>query len=139
MAKKASEAMGVTFEGNVTFQGPMFDIHDNEHVYVGKPEGMPNAGNAESNDRTVCRNEERFHFVHPEIEDEEAWRIHDAMKRAVANQRIQEICTYLNELREKNKVMLPPIPSIMYNELVRLGMPTGDGYTEKHFRNNYMK
>jgi hypothetical protein len=29
------------------------------------------------------RNEERFHFVHPEIEDEEAWHIHDSMKRLV--------------------------------------------------------
>ena len=27
--------MGVTFTGNVTFQGPMFDIHDNEHVHIG--------------------------------------------------------------------------------------------------------
>ena len=34
MEKKASEAMGVTFNGNVTFQGPMFDIHDNQHVHV---------------------------------------------------------------------------------------------------------
>lgn len=34
MEKKASEVMGVTFNGNVTFQGPMFDIHDNQHVHV---------------------------------------------------------------------------------------------------------
>ena len=27
------------------------------------------------------RDEERFHFVHPEIEDDEAWRIHYAVKR----------------------------------------------------------
>ena len=29
--------------------------------------------------------EERFHFIHVEIEDEEAWRIHQAIKRLVAN------------------------------------------------------
>lgn len=35
MNKKASEMMGVTFTGSVTFNGPMFDIHDNENVYIG--------------------------------------------------------------------------------------------------------
>ena len=34
MDKKSSEMMGVTFNGNVTFSGPMFDIHDNQHVHV---------------------------------------------------------------------------------------------------------
>lgn len=28
------KGMGVTFKGNVTFQGPMFDIHDNEKVVI---------------------------------------------------------------------------------------------------------
>ena len=83
--------------------------------------------------------EERFHFIHPEIEDDEAWRIHDAVKRLVANQRIPEICAYLKEQKKKGMLMLPSIPSVMYNELVRLGMPQGEGFTEKHFRNSYMK
>ena len=85
------------------------------------------------------RNEERFHFVHPEVEDDEAWRIHDAVKRLVAHQRVPEICAYLNELKQKGKVMLPSISAIMYNELVRLGMPTGEGFSEKHFSNSYTK
>ena len=85
------------------------------------------------------RNEERFHFVHPEIEDEEAWRIHQAIKRLVAYQKIPEICAYLKELKQKGKVLLPSVSSVMYNELVRLGMPTGNGYSEKHFTNSYMK
>ena len=85
------------------------------------------------------RNEERFHFVHPEVEDDEAWRIHDAMKRLVAHQRVPEICAYLKELKQKGKVMLPSISAIMYNELVRLGMPTGEGFSEKHFSNSYTK
>ena len=29
-----TEMMGVTFNGSVTFNGPMFDIHDNEHVTI---------------------------------------------------------------------------------------------------------
>ncbi len=85
------------------------------------------------------RNEERFHFVHPEIEDEEAWRIHQAIKRLVAYQKIPEICAYLKELKQKGKVLLPSVSTVMYNELVRLGMPTGNGYSEKHFTNSYMK
>ena len=83
--------------------------------------------------------EERFHYIHPEIEDDEAWRIHQAVKRLVANHKVPEICAYLKELKQKGKVMLPSNSSIMYNELVRLGMPTGEGYSEKHFTNSYMK
>lgn len=85
------------------------------------------------------RNEERFHFVHPELDDEEAWHIHDTMKRLVAYQKVPEICAYLKELKQKGKVMLPSVSAVMYKELVRLGMPTGDGYSEKHFSNSYTK
>ena len=84
-------------------------------------------------------NEERFHFVHPEIDDEEAWRIHQAIKRLVAYQKIPEICAYMKELKQKGKVLLPSVSAVMYKELVRLGMPTGDGYSEKHFSNSYTK
>ena len=34
MDKKMSDALSVTFNGNVTFQGPMFDIHDNKKVVI---------------------------------------------------------------------------------------------------------
>lgn len=69
----------------------------------------------------------------------EAWRIHDAVKRLVAYQRVPEICAYLKELKQKGKVLLPSVSAVMYKELVRLGMPTGDGYSEKHFSNSYTK
>ncbi len=90
-------------------------------------------------DNPLERNEERFHFVHPEIDDEEAWRIHQAIKRLVAYQKIPEICAYLKELKQRGKVLLPSVSAVMYKELVRLGMPTGDGYSEKHFSNSYTK
>ena len=54
------------------------------------------------------RDEELFHFVHPELGDEEAWRIHDAVKRVVKLQGIQMICQYLSQLRQENKVRCPP-------------------------------
>lgn len=83
--------------------------------------------------------EERFCFTHPELDDEEAWRIHEAVKRLVAHQKIPEICNYLRELKQKGKVMLPSNAMSMYNELARLGMPRGEGFSDKHFKNNYMK
>ena len=89
--------------------------------------------------RSKKEEEELFHFVHPEIEDEEAWQIHNSIKRLVTCQRVPEICAYLKELKQKRKVMLPSVSAVMYNELVRLGMPTGEGYSEKHFSNSYTK
>lgn len=83
--------------------------------------------------------EELFHFIHPEVEHEEAVRIHQAIKRAVAYLKAPEICAYLKELKQKGKVMLPPSPSIMYNELVRMGMPTDKGFSEKYFSSCYIK
>ena len=48
--RKANEMTGVTFNGSVTFNGPMFDIHDNEHVHI---YGMPTDGKTEGGGRKV--------------------------------------------------------------------------------------
>jgi hypothetical protein len=47
MGNKTTEMMGVTFSGPVTFNGPMFDIHDNEHVHMhvsGQPQQAADEG-----------------------------------------------------------------------------------------------
>lgn len=85
------------------------------------------------------RDKELFHFVHPELNDEEAWRVHDAVKRVVKLQGLQMICQYLSQLRGENKVLLPPNPSAAYTELVRMGMPNGEGFSEITFRKYYNK
>lgn len=85
------------------------------------------------------RDKELFHFVHPELNDEEAWRVHDAVKRVVKLQELQMICQYLSQLRGENKVLLPPNPSAAYTELVRMGMPNGEGFNETTFRKYYNK
>ena len=140
MEKNNSNIPDITFSGDITVNGPMFDIHDNEHVYIGRPDKrVTKINDSGVKKENVERNEERFHFVHPEIEDEEAWRIHQSIRRLVAYQKIPEICAYLKELKQKGKVLLPSVAAVMYNELVRLGMPTGDGYSEKHFSNSYTK
>lgn len=41
MNKKLIDELGITFSGSVTFNGPMFDIHDNQHVHIGMQ--MPEA------------------------------------------------------------------------------------------------
>lgn len=94
-----------------------------------------NVENVSSNDSD--RNEELFHFVHPDISDAEAWKVHDAVKRLVARQGIQEICQYMLQLRKENKVLLPPSPSSAYIELVRMGMSDGEGFSESTFRKYY--
>ena len=140
MEKNNSNIPDITFSGDITVNGPMFDIHDNEHVYIGRPDKrVTKINDSGVKKENVERNEERFHFVHPEIEDEEAWRIHQSIKRLVAYQKIPEICAYLKELKQKGKVLLPSVAAVMYNQLVRMGMPTGDGYSEKHFSNSYTK
>lgn len=83
--------------------------------------------------------EELFHFVHPELDEAEAWRIHDAVKRVVRLQGIQMICLYLVQLRGEKKVLLPPNPSVAYQELVRMGMSEGEGFNEATFRKYYNK
>ena len=116
-----------------------------EHNHFGMtPEGEFQFGNdkeekSKAHEPVIEPREEIFHFVHPELDDKEAWHIHDAVKRLVKNQRLPEICEYLKKLKKNGKVMLPSNSTLMYNELVRLGMPTGEGYTEKHFKNNYTK
>ena len=85
------------------------------------------------------RNEEIFHFVHPELDYKDAWHIHDAVKRVVKLQGLQMICQYLMQLKDEKKVLLPPNPSVAYTELVRLGMPNGGGFNEATFRKYYNK
>ena len=139
--KALNDALGVTFQGDVTFQGPMFDIHDNEHVHIGRPEqedSHSEDASAVKGTTEVPADEELCVFIHPSVDDErEQWRIHDEVKRLVERQGLQEICQYLLQMRKDNKLLLPLNPSVAYQELLRLGMPTGKGFNESTFRNHY--
>ncbi len=81
--------------------------------------------------------DELCHFVHPSVDSSQEWQIHNEIKRLVKRQRIQEICQYLLQLKKENKVLLPQSPSAAYEELVRLGMPNGEGFNESTFRKYY--
>jgi len=81
--------------------------------------------------------EEIFHFIHPSLDDEEGWKIHNEVKRLVARQGIQEICQYLRQLSDEKIILLPKMPSVAYEELVRMGMPSDGGFNENTFRKYY--
>ncbi len=68
---KKKRAFGVTFEGNVTFHGPMFDIHDNEHVHI-SAEKMPHEEQVEelmelATDITQPPQEEELNYFQPQL------------------------------------------------------------------------
>ena len=115
------------------------NVHDKEVVNLSIDKATINGVDLNENvnlDKAAegQRSEDLFHFVHPELDKTEAWRIHDAVKRVARLQGIQMICQYLAQLRNDNKVLLPPNPSAAYAELVRLGMPNGEGFSEKTFQ-----
>lgn len=84
--------------------------------------------------------EEVFKFIHPAVDsEEEEWKIHNEIRRLVTKQGIPEICQYLKQMVVDKRILLPQNAEKMYNELVRIGMPNGDGYTLKTFRNCYIK
>lgn len=82
--------------------------------------------------------EELCRFVHPALDESKEWQVHNELKRLVKRQGIQEICSYLQHMRAIEKVLLPQSPSAAYAELVRMGMPSGDGFNENTFRKYYM-
>lgn len=82
--------------------------------------------------------EELCRFVHPALDESQEWQVHNELKRLVKRQGIQEICSYLQHMRASEKVLLPQSPSAAYAELVRMGMPSGDGFNENTFRKYYM-
>ena len=82
------------------------------------------------------KDEELFHFIHPAMDEDQERKIHNEVKRLVKRQGIQVICQHLLRMEADGKLLLPPNPAVIYKELVRVGMPQGEGYSEKYFRNH---
>ena len=83
--------------------------------------------------------EELFHFIHPEADDSEEVKIHQAVKKLVKRFGVKEICDYLSQMAREKKVLLPQKPNVAYDELVRMGMPNGEGFALKTFEKYYRK
>ena len=152
MEKKNIDVPSVTFTGDITIQGDMFNMHDIENVNFygsfaealremaakGHSAASPAVAPATVEDENH-EAEELCHFVHPSIDSSKEWEIHEEIKRLVRRQGIQEICAYLKQMAAEKKILLPPMPSTAYAELVRMGMPTGEGFNESTFRKYYNK
>ena len=102
----------------------------------GKADSQPNAA-SQSSENDQARDEELFHFIHPSIGEKEEWQIHDEVKRLVTRQGLQEICLYLSQMAKDKKILLPQNQGKAYAELVRMGMPSGEGFNEKTFQKYY--
>lgn len=83
--------------------------------------------------------EDLFHFIHPEVDDAEAVKVHQQVKRLVSRFGIQQICDYLSQMASERKILLPPGVKTAYDELVRMGMPEGEGFAYKTFEKYYKK
>lgn len=109
---------------------------------VSKQEGQngnPSADDAVTNRDTISPQEELFRFIHPEVDDQEEQSIHKQVKRLVARFGVKEICDYLSKMAKQNKILLPQKPNVAYDELVRMGMPDGEGFALKTFEKYYRK
>lgn len=86
--------------------------------------------------------EELCHFIHPKLygDDKKMNEVHKEIKGLVKNFGVQDICSYLKEMRQQEKVFLPTGVQQALDELQRMGMPTDKkGYDYKTFAKYYNK
>ena len=138
-------------KGNFINYGSYVDVHDVEVVNLSlgvaemhtqapdnvkitpeEPTGKPAAEGEQSE-------EQLFKFIHPSITGEQERVIHDEVRNLVKRHGVQEICQYLKTMAAEKKILLPQMPSTAYAELVRMGMPNGEGFSEKYFTKHYNK
>ena len=141
--KEGTDFSGVTHYTHVDVQPGGINIQNVEHLYqadILKQLGIELTVKQKSEAvAPVERDGKPTFFVHPSVDVEEQWQIHDEIVRLVARQGIQEICKYLAQLSDAQKVLLPQNAEKAYNELVRLGMPNGEGYSLKTFMKYYKR
>ena len=139
--KEGTDFSGVTHYTHVDVQPGGINIQNVEHLYqadILKQLGIELQVKQKAT-APVKREGKPTVFVNPSVSADEEWQIHDEIVRLVTRQGIQEICKYLSQLSESKKVLLPQNAEKAYNELVRLGMPDGDGFNETTFRKYYNK
>ena len=140
--KEESGFSGVTHYTHVDVQPGGINIQNVEHLYqadILKQLGIELTVKQKTEVATPAERVELCHFVHPSVDANQEWLVHDEIVRLVARHGIQEICKYLSQLSDAHKVLLPPNAEKAYNELVRLGMPDGDGYSLKTFMKYYKR
>ena len=131
----------VVLIGNLGFITSVLTGHTGEFVSRTDSARVDAAGegNAVISNKPIGGNEEMFHFIHPSVSGGLERTIHEEVKRLVRTQRIPEICRYLSEMEDEKKILLPQMPSVTYAELIRMGMPSGEGFNIKTFMKYYKK
>ena len=140
--KEGTDFSGVTHYTQVDVQPGGINIQNVEHLYqadILKQLGIELAVERKAETAAPVEREGLCLFIHPSVGAGQEWLIHDEIVRLVARQGIQEICKYLSQLSEAQKVLLPQNAEKAYNELVRLGMPSGEGYSLKTFMKYYRR
>lgn len=124
-----------------SMESPTFQTLAAEPPTTGNRSVGPDGGKGEETTYGTCQHgsEELFHFIHPSVDSREERQIHEEVKRLVTRQGIQEICLYLKLLGDERKILLPQNAERAYNELVRMGMPDGVGYSLKTFQKYYKR
>lgn len=134
--------------GNKVYvQGSYVDIHDNENVYLSIDKAEVHTQTTGTAKKTTEKPETEgqeskevlFKFIHPAITGEQELQIHKEVKNLVSRYTIPEICSYLKGMAKEKRIMLPPQSLTAYEELVRMGMPNGEGFSLKTFQNNYSR
>ena len=123
------------------------DVHITGPIYQGgsvpetplQMEIKEPANDGVTNRDAIPAGEELFHFIHPEADDSEEVKIHQAVKKLVKRFGVKEICDYLSQMAREKKVLLPQKPNVAYDELVRMGMPNGERFALKTFEKYYRK
>ena len=112
----------------------LFLIHQEIERLEPELANQPSLSSATS---TSDQEEGLFHFIHPSLDDDEGWKIHNEVKRLVRRQSVPDIIKYLRNLESENIILLPTVSSVAYDELVRMGMPNTGGFSKEHFRKQY--
>jgi hypothetical protein len=112
----------------------LFLIHQEIERLEPELANQPSLSSATS---TSDQEEGLFHFIHPSLDDDEGWKIHNEVKRLVRRQSVPDIIKYLRNLESENIIPLPTVSSVAYDELVRMGMPNTGGFSKEHFRKQY--
>ena len=143
MKEEGADFQGVTHYTKVEVQPGGINIQNVEHLYqadILKQLGIELQVKQQGETAASAKREGKpTILVNPSVSADEEWQIHDEIVRLVTRQGIQEICKYLSQLSESQQVLLPQNAEKAYNELVRLGMPDGDGYSLKTFTKYYKR
>lgn len=123
------------------------DVHITGPIYQGgsvpetplQMEIKEPANDGVTNRDAIPAGEELFHFIHPEVDDSEEVKIHQSVKKLVKRFGVKEICDYLSQMAGEKRILLPQKPNVAYDELVRMGMPNGEGFALKTFEKYYRK